>query len=386
MLLQPPFLPFLHAKEHMPPLRSIHTVGHTYEADQGQWRHVWRFFPIGCRRTRARARYLLQTTSLDIKSEHYGHTAGTTTSSPIVRLEDKARIIDRIIPRERFGSSIFSTPVLLLLRLFYDAAPFRYIDVWHTHQANRPRDISQSSLARVKISLEEASKTNGGVPETANGGLRVSTQSWATCLLCGLYPIGSEYRLRSLTWTKSLSAPLSHEFLQFVLEDADAGHAIRLIAERDTYGDWVSIRSSSILDSAGRRISGARSRGVETDEQHDLPLPLLSLSWCHLPAASRPTAGNFASIMGHVTRRWPKYNLSRHHCWFFCEAVFEQMIMDCVSSDDATDRQPRLTTWPGAAYRYSYVVMGRKVLKRAALVYQAQKFSSEMDQDGVLVW
>ncbi|KAK3049457.1 hypothetical protein LTR09_009376 [Extremus antarcticus] len=303
-------------------------------------------------------------------------------SPPLSSDSDLAKswtIVDRLLPRERFGSSIFNTPLLLLLRLFYQATPFR-CSTKSSLQSSTQSNTLQVLTGNAANQLSTPSIT---LSEASDVALSVNTRSWRENLLDSHYPIVHTCTLRSLTWIKSLSAPLSHEYIQFVLEDVDANQAHRLIVERDTYGDFVSIRS--------KLGAGITKRGVgqktcvvgvsKPDEQHDLPLPLLSLSWTHLSARDRPSALELADIVAEVTQRHPKYNLGRAHCWWFCEAVFENMAAYRQSSG-----APVLKHWPWAAYRYSYMVVGKNVLKRAALVHQAVRFSAEMDRDEQMIW
>lgn len=45
-----------------------------------------------------------------------------------------------------------------------------------------------------------------------------------------------------------------------------------------------------------------------------------------------------------------------------------------------------LKQWPWASYRYSYIVVGKKIFKRDVLLREAGKFREAMDQDGQLHW
>lgn len=286
-------------------------------------------------------------------------------------------VVDRILPRERFGSSIFNTPLLLLLRLFYQARPFRP-NILPTSSKSSWSDTFEISciIAGFKPAKQPSTRSDAS-PADTDTTFKASTESWRQYLLNSEYPIAPTSRLWSLTWIKSLSAPLSHEYIQFVLEDVDANRRHRLIVERDTYGDYVLICSRTASDSSKMDVPS----GPKADEQHDLPLPLLSLSWAHLAAQDRPTALELADVVAKVTQRSPRYNLSRTHCWWFCEAVFDGMVTHNQSPGSAV-----LKHWRWAAYRYSYIVVGKNVLRRVALIRHAQDFSAEMDRGQTMVW
>ena len=187
-----------------------------------------------------------------------------------------------------------------------------------------------------------------------------------------------------MTWVKSLSAPLSHEYLQFVIGCSSTKKRHRLIAERDTDGDWVYL----IASSGDREIIQHRPY----DYQHDLPLPLLSVHWSYMPSSERPRIADLAAVLAHTSQLSPGYNVMKEHCWWYAEMVFEQM---CASHLNGLPRaapgrpehaQPDLMHWPSASYRYSYIVLDERWLKRNILVEQAKWFRNEMDKGGILRW
>jgi hypothetical protein len=220
---------------------------------------------------------------------------------------------------------------------------------------------------------------------------KTSTDAWHSLLQSKQYPVKPTATLQSMTWVKSLSAPLSHEYLQFVIDCNDSGKRYRLIAERDTDGDWAYfIASSGICESSV--MSNKISRLRLYDYQHDLPLPLLSVSWSRLPAQKRPTIAQLATVLAQTSQLCPEYNVMREHCWWYAEAVFEQMFASSsnklppAAPGPSEHAQPDLKHWPAGAYRYSYILLGKRMLRRNVLIEQAKVFREEMDRDGQLRW
>ena len=306
-------------------------------------------------------------------------------------------LVDKAFPRCRFGRSVFTTPLLLLFRLFYQATSF---DNYHLPPpaVSAPR-VTIWKLCRKAFSVLSARHSAdrsrslvkpkmGGVVDLAS---KTSTDVWHLLLQSKHYAVRPTSTLRSMTWVKSLSAPLSHEYLQWVIECNESGKHYRLIAERDTDGDWaycIASCGNCDISATSNKVTQLRSY----DYQHDLPLPLVSLSWARIPPQRRPTVAQLATILAQTSQLCPEYNVMREHCWWYAEAVFEQMFktsankLVCTVPESSEHVRPDLKHWPSGAYRYSYILLGKRVLRRDVLVQQAKSFQEEMDRDGQLRW
>ena len=312
----------------------------------------------------------------------------------------KARsLIDDVLPRSRFGSSIFTTPLLLFFRLFYQATSFDSETAPSAISAPRRtiRRLYRKASAALRKSKSagptdslDIFKSNGN-PDLVS---KASTDAWHSLLESEEHPISPNSTLQSMTWVKSLSAPLSHEYLQFVIVCSESGKRYRLVTERDADGDWAYFIASS--ETCGTsQLSGKITQLRQYDYQHDLPLPLLSVSWSRLLHRERPTAAQLAIVLEHTSKHNPGYNVTREHCWWYAEAVFEQMFESSSNKLRSVGQresacteygQPCLRHWPAGAYRYSYVVLGKRVMRRELLIEQARSFRKAMDQDGHLRW
>jgi hypothetical protein len=302
--------------------------------------------------------------------------------------------LDQFLPRSRFGRSIFSTPLLLIFRLFYQATVFD-----HGHI---PSTDSSSHGTKWKLFPETSSKVDASLWGHSTGTLRgcskkstidlstkIETEDWPSLLQSESCPINPDSALESMTWVKSLSAPLSHEYLQFVICCNKTKRRNRFVAERDTDGDFAYlIASSDNFETSDHKIIQHRPY----DYQHDLPLPLLSANWCNIPLSERPTITDLAEVLTRTSQLCPAYNVMREHCWWYAELVFEQMLVSHLDrlplsgSGRSGGTQPDLRHWPSASYRYSYIVLDDRWLKRDTLVEQAKLFRAEMDKDGQLRW
>ena len=322
-------------------------------------------------------------------SDTYGHRGVTKARS----------LVDDVLPRSRFGSSIFTTPLLLFFRLFYQAASFDNDTAPLATSA--PRRTIRRLYRKASAALSK-SKSAGTIESLdifkPNGSFdlasKTSTDVWHSLLQSEEHPISPNSTLQSMTWVKSLSAPLSHEYLQFVIVCSESGKRYRLVTERDTDGDWAYfIASSEACETS--QLSGKITQLRQYDYQHDLPLPLLSVSWSQLLHRQRPTAAQLAVVLEQTSKHNPRYNVTREHCWWYAEAVFEQMFESSSNklpsvgqSESARTEhgQPCLQHWPAGAYRYSYVVLGKRVMRRELLIEQARSFRKAMDQNGHLQW
>jgi hypothetical protein len=77
----------------------------------------------------------------------------------------------------------------------------------------------------------------------------------------------------------------------------------------------------------------------------------------------------------------------REHCWWYSEAVFEAMLRFHESLDnvESSGVQPVVKHWPWAAYRYSYIVVGKRLCKRDVLMHAAKEFR-DMNARGRMMW
>ena len=301
-------------------------------------------------------------------------------------------LIDTLIPRSRFASSVFTTPSLLFFRLFFQATSFENCDV--PLPQTTPHVTFRESLwkiwSAVKISTSsKRMQTNlvYDLDSTFEISSKTPTEHWCTILRSGQYGIAPTSTILSMTWVKSLSAPLSHEFLQFVIECPRSGQQYRLITERDTDGDWAYFIASASLDTSQDRNAITQLR--QYDYQHDVPLPLLSASWSRLPISRRPTLLQLTATCEEISKLSPGYNFMRQHCWWYAEKLFERMLGQSppdTSPTTSSTARPELKHWPWGVYRYSYIVLGKRLLRRDALIEQAKKFRKDMDQDGRLHW
>lgn len=297
------------------------------------------------------------------------------------------KLIDEILPRSKFGRSIFTTPLLLILRLFYQATSFEYSQDPPQRYTARNSIWKLYRKASTALTPDHAIEGTLGVGDNdvANYAPKIPTNAWPLLLQTVSCPVSPTSTVRSMTWVKSLSAPLSHEYLQFVVECSESGKCFRMIAERDTDGDWAYLIASSTPNETIMQLR-------PYDYQHDLPLPLLSVSWSHLSPSEWPTMSYLASVIAQTSQLYPEYNVMREHCWWYAELVFEQMYASTpnASSDPITKPtnpgQSYLRHWPSALYRYSYIVLDSRWLKRSILVDRAKAFKEAMDEDGQLRW
>lgn len=314
-----------------------------------------------------------------------GADEGHASTTQGLHATSEASLVDKIVPRNRFGSSIFPTPLLLVLRLFYQASPF---DVACLPSAiSSPRAAFRNLVTRFPwrssvVNPQESLETLP--PETLDITSKIAAERWHPVISSGRYPLASASTIVSMTWVKSLSAPLSHEYLQFIVECRASRQHYRAITERDTDGDWVYIIAGS--SSGATHSSGSIDQLRSYDYQHDLPLPLLSASWSNVPIAERPTILELAAKLQDISQRSPIYNLMREHCWWYAEAVFELMVAHTIRGDSWGSSIPVLKHWPFGIYRYSYIVLGKRYLRRNVLLQQAKSFKKDMDRNGRLNW
>lgn len=326
-------------------------------------------------------------------ADHRGSRTHTTNAPANDNRNARAarHVIDSLLPRSRFASSVFTTPLLLFFRLFYQATSFESYDA--PPFPATPRVTVCELLGKLRSAVQTKTSRKSDLTYTEdkwNGELDISSkvpvESWYDLLQNRRHAISPASRVISMTWIKSLSAPLSHEFVQFVVECRDTHKRYRLITERDTDGDWAYfIASSSTTATNDAAIKVLR----QYDYQHDLPLPLLSVSWARLPRSKQPTLIQLASTCEGTRKLWPEYNFMRQHCWWYAEKLFEQMLGQSPSDASVVDSDksgPELKQWPGGIYRYSYIVLGKRMLRRDGLIVQARRFRKDMDEDDQIRW
>lgn len=252
-----------------------------------------------------------------------------------------------LVPRTRFGESLYIVPLLLALRFFYHAKPFEGAiqPVIHPRkERDEPRfnyPVVPASLPRLAFSPSQSS-TPPTEPPT-----KLSTHDW----LAQLSTSSANHRVISLTWTKSLSSPLSHEFVQFITEDAVTGTRSRHLTHRHVDGGDTVILNCDVKSSIEAK---------ET-QRFGLPLPLLSLTF---PPSHALATIELARLLVSITARSPSYSLLREMCWWHAEAVFE----------GAHGRWGgEVREWEFGHLRYSFVVRTR-VVRREKLIRSAEVF------------
>lgn len=262
-----------------------------------------------------------------------------------------------LVPRSKFGSSLYNVPLLLALRLFYHASPFETASQPPAHPRNE-RDTARFTAQEVHLSAtppaSDARRQSPALsqpprskpsPHPSKPHTKLSTHDWLALLSTTPAPHRPP-RLISLTWTKALASPLSHEFIQFLVEDPQTGHRSRHLTDRHVDGgDAVHLNHEPSTPSS----------------HHRLPLPLLSLTF---PAASAPSLTDFATLLVCITSRKPAYSLLREMCWWHAEAVFEGAHANWGG---------RVREWEFAHLRYSFVVR-TDFIRREKLVSCAERW------------
>jgi hypothetical protein len=185
---------------------------------------------------------------------------------------------------------------------------------------------------------------------------RYSTHQWAD-LLGSSPPDYQHYEVISLTWGKALTSDLSHEFVQFIVEDTRTGSRTRCFSERLDRDDPDRII-------VGRDYSTA----YNPSGQINLPMPLKSLIF----HKKRPSILHLARLLSAITARAPSYNIITM-CWWYAESVFE-------SAKAAFGGE--LKKWPFASFAYTMVIWQIHFWTRAEMEEQARK-SKEQNVNGL---
>lgn len=250
--------------------------------------------------------------------------------------------LKQYLPFDNFSSSIYSVPVLLFLRLFYQATPY---------DTKILKQVSGSST-KVMTATHEVMKLGRFTSDLmAEDILDVYAKTDVTEFLENMskYPgISTSYQVRTMTWVKALASPLSHEYLQVLVEHLDTGKRKRIIVERSDWGDTLTV---------GWNWS---SPGYAS-HHHVLPLPLLTASFT---AGHGPNLDQFCRTLSETSKIRP-YKLLREMCWWYAEKVF---ITTAQSYSHAVVKQ-----WPYAHLRYSFVVR-TEWIRRPQLVAAAEAF------------
>lgn len=252
------------------------------------------------------------------------------------------RYLRHCLPFDNFSSSLYSVPMLLLLRLFYSAAPY----------------ATQYTLQKLKSELAASSMRESNLPSDkfkVKSSASDFMNTYAKIDVCDFrdtvnaFPeLADAYTISTLTWVKALASPLSHEYLQIIISHAHNGQRYRLVTDRSDVGDTVI-------------IGWDWSSEEYASHHHVLPLPLLSLSFEN---NNGPSLDRLSTILTD-TSKVQGYNLLREMCWWYAERVFTQVAQ--------TNPAVIVKQWPYASLRYSFVVQNEWV-KRPRLVKEAEAF------------
>jgi hypothetical protein len=180
-----------------------------------------------------------------------------------------------------------------------------------------------------------------------------STHQWADLLASS--PSDYEHcQVVSLTWGKALASDLSHEFIQFIVEDTRTGSRTRCFSERidEDVPDRVIV---------GRDYTTA----YNPSKQIDLPMPLKSLVFNN----QRPSVIEFARMLSKITAREPSYNLLGAMCWWYAESVFESAKKVFPGGE--------VKEWPFVSFASKMVVWQIHFWSRAEMEDQARKFKEQ---------
>lgn len=270
--------------------------------------------------------------------------AGILRQRPATSIKQRLKLF----PLDNFSSSVYSVPVLLLLRLFYQAGPFEKRCSENIHETS-----GRMNLASHAGSTAVAHPASPQIEHTSNHHLDVfSTPTVAEFVdQCICNPELSSCLVASITWIKALASPLSHEYLQIIVFDKQTMKRYRITAERSERGDIMT-------------VGWDWSSGQYASLHHVLPLPLLTLSYEDTALRSRPTLTDLAHILA-ASSNSSAYNLMREMCWWYAEKVFNQTISLYPNAG--------VKPWPFANLRYSFVVRNQW-FQRRRLVSAAEEF------------
>lgn len=262
-----------------------------------------------------------------------------------------------VFPRHRFGSSRFNTIVLLVLRLFYHASSFEMTPALVQGGMSAPKLLNSPVLRALDVVSEGPVKRHNreDLPQLLKSYEKLSTKEWRAKLLEDTARF-QHWKICNITWIKALASPFSHEFLQFIAEDAVTGQRTRVAAGREENGDWVL-------------VGWDWGSGQTPSDHYKLPLPLLSLDFDN--AETRPSMHDLAEVLAATTERQPYYRMRREMCWWYAETVLEDMNAKYGGS---------IKEWQWARYRYSFIVK-TSFIRRNVLTKHAEAFKTQLAEE-----
>lgn len=179
-------------------------------------------------------------------------------------------------------------------------------------------------------------------------------------------------RVVSMTMAKALRSPLSHEFVQFIIEDTSTGTRTRVFTDRtdSTPPDRVIV---------GRNWASPKN----PSDQDDMPMPLLSLTFTNQPFSVM----QLAALMRAITEREPKYHFYSTMCWWYAMSVFKSAQMYAAGNCEVKQ-------WKFANYASNMVVWDGIITPREQMEMEAHAFKRQnverrdwlVDGDGVEKW
>lgn len=290
----------------------------------------------------------------------------------------------RFIPLQQFGNSVLPTPLIIILRLVMPASSL-VLSCNQSHRRmaveNGPKNgmlalgarFSSAYLRPRRLSKESRVSTTAhsdGSTTFAHMDWRVSIAAFLAECSRGDEQDYARWKVKSITWVKALASHMSHEFVQFVVQNVETGESRRLIADRQETGDWISIMSNpdgpiEMSDMfTGLEAGTPASQGQRTPytDRHMLPLPLVSVVFNSVGEA--PGLRRMAHLLSEVSSRRKEYNPLREHCWWFSEKVIVEV---------AREPTAQLKEWPWSRWRYSFVIVNRYV-RRHRLEVAARQF------------
>lgn len=157
----------------------------------------------------------------------------------------------------------------------------------------------------------------------------------------------------SLTHGKALASPLSHEFIQFIVEDTHNGVRTRVFTDRQKQSppDRVIVGNNWASD---KNLS----------DQKDLPMPLKSLTF----QGKRPPVIALAEVLAAVTRRAPEYKYTSTMCWWYAGSVFET----ARARFGGEIREWQFASWASQMVVWDYIVVPKVDMETEARQFKKQ--------------
>jgi hypothetical protein len=272
----------------------------------------------------------------------------------------------KVLPMQSFASGYFMAPTVIMLRTLLPAWPYT-LDCVHA----RPRRVKRRSTNEVVVheqdtTLNDSTKIIKGaqpIPPKVGNLLkhlpeRLSTAEFLKVSSSDRY---SHCRVLSMTWVKALASHMSHEFVQFVVEDSRTGHRQRLLSDRQETSDWIIVPDPRMSTSS--KIPWQQMTPYK--RRHALPLPLVSLTFDN--ADTRPTLQQIAQLFASVTESCPQYSAAREMCWWYCEVAIERA--------EETFPDTTVKEWKWAKWRYSFILCNNWI-RRRSLEKDAEEFET----------